>query len=227
MPLELIDKQDNFEIVREEIASILAVETANQQIKAVAAGKDPKLWEFKVYTERSLIWKSLTNTENPVVPVVNISFESSEYASDQAAYTLTQITDSAIYNIDIFTSALTEELVAGGQIPGDRQSIIDCQRITRLIRNILYSVPPDTTVPGDDYAYFNMSGIVMERKLQTIQSYIPNYKEQGIYVTGTRMVLAVKFSEFALEGPDNPLNLLQATTIVNEFGEVIYEFDLS
>lgn len=228
MPLALIDKKDNFEIVRDELAAILALETANQQALATAVGKDPDLWKFRVFAERSGVWESLQSQIDgiPVFPVVNIWFSSLDFATDQAGYTLTQVADPGSYNIDIFASALTEKLSGPGQKPGDLQAALDCQRIVRLVRNILFSVPADTTKPGDNYPYLNLPGVVMERKIQSIQYFIPDYKEQGVHIQAARIPLAVKFSEFALEGPDNPFELVQLQTVFNETGEVLYEFDL-
>ena len=50
MTLPLIDKLDTFEIVRDEIAAILATEIASQE--ALAAGEpDPTLWRLRVFLE--------------------------------------------------------------------------------------------------------------------------------------------------------------------------------
>ena len=48
----LIDKQDTFEIVRDQIAAILATEVASQMSKAVEAEKDPALWKLRIFAER-------------------------------------------------------------------------------------------------------------------------------------------------------------------------------
>ena len=54
MITELIDKLDNFEIIRDKIALILANEIANQKVIATNQGKTtPDEWNFKTYTERS------------------------------------------------------------------------------------------------------------------------------------------------------------------------------
>ena len=59
---DLIDKEDTFEIVRNQIALILANESASQVALATTAGKpDPNLWALKVYTERSNPWEQALN----------------------------------------------------------------------------------------------------------------------------------------------------------------------
>ena len=52
----LIDKQDSFEIVRDQIAGILYENQLAQQALAVTAGKDPALWELRVFTEATNPW---------------------------------------------------------------------------------------------------------------------------------------------------------------------------
>ena len=54
---ELIDKQDNFEIVRDQIAAILVNEVASQMALATAEAKDPEDWNLQIFTERSNPWE--------------------------------------------------------------------------------------------------------------------------------------------------------------------------
>ena len=61
----LIDKQDNSEIIRDQIGVILANELANQQVLAAAAFKEPTEWEMNVYLER----------HNPIEDWLNIDAE--------------------------------------------------------------------------------------------------------------------------------------------------------
>lgn len=225
MPLELIDKRDNFEKVRDEIAAILAFETANQQVLALAGGKDPALWEFDVYIERARIWESLTVLEEPVPPVVSVYFESENFAGDQSLTALRQTADPGIFNIEIFTTALNQKNVGDGYITADRAAILDCQRIIRLIRNILFSVPADTSQSGQDYTYLNMRGVVAHRRIQSVVQFQPDYKKQAVIIAAARIALAVKYIETALDGPDQPFELLQVQTTTTTGGQVIIQFD--
>lgn len=225
MPLELIDKQDNFELVRNEIAAILAAETVNQQALAVLAGKNPELWKFDVYIERARIWESLTELEEPVAAVVSIYFESEDFARDQSYNALLQTADPGIFNIDIFTTALNQKNVGDGYITADRAAILDCQRVIRLIRNILFSVPADSTQPGQDYTFLNMRGVVGYRRVQSVVQFQPDYKKQAVVLAAARIALAVKYIETALEGPDQPFELLQVEATTTTDGQVIIQFD--
>lgn len=225
MPLGLIDKQDNFEKIRDEIAAILAFETANQQALAVIAGKDPKLWEFDVYVERARIWESLSSFDEPVPPVVSVYFESESFAGDQSYNALLQTADPGIFNIEIFTTALNQKNVGDGYVTADRAAILDCQRIIRLIRNILFSVPADSTQPGQNYTYLNMRGVVAHRRIQSVVQFQPDYKKQAVIIAAARIELAVKYIETALEGPDQPFELLQVQATTTTGGQVIIQFD--
>src|SRR5688500_17558093 len=81
---KLIEKTDSFETLRDEIAAILAVESAQQQALALAAGENPLLWTLRVYTERSAPWAAFPDVGEAVpvyetTPVVNVSCDSSNY----------------------------------------------------------------------------------------------------------------------------------------------------
>lgn len=224
---QLIDKRDNFEIIRDEIAAILALETASQQALAIAAGKNPTLWAFDVFVERARPWESLTALEEPIVPIVNIWFDSEDFARNQSFNSLQHTADPGIFNIDVLTSALSVKNVGDGYDPADRQATLDCQRIMRLIRNILFSVPPDHTQPGQDYQFLNMRGIVGYRRIQSLTSFQPDYKKQAIAIGAGRISLAVKYVETASEGPYQNFELLQVQATTTTNGQVIIDFDLT
>ena len=77
MTLALIDRQDTFEIIRDQIAALLATEISNQQALASAAGKDPDLWKLRIYLERMNAWEAWLNDQSDLSPLVNIWFASS------------------------------------------------------------------------------------------------------------------------------------------------------
>ena len=227
MTLPLIDKYDNFELITNEIASILAVETVNQQALALAAGKDPALWEFKVYVERSNPWELLPDDEEPIIPIVNVWWESLNFVQAQSLPAVNQVADPSMFNIDIIADSITEKLTGTGQFVGDKAANEKAKRIVRLVRNILFSVPADVSQPGNDYTYLNMKGIVGARWIQNIARFVTDYDKQSIPVSAARITLAVKHLETALEGPYENLELLQAQTTFTGDGQVVYEFDLT
>lgn len=225
MPLPLIDKKDNFELVEDEIAAILAFETVNQQALATAAGKDPKLWEFKVYRERSKPWELLDGES--IIPIVNIWFETMNIDRSTSYHALKQTADPSVFNIDIIADSITEQFEGSGHASGDKQANLSALRMIRLIRNILFSVPADFSQPGQDYTFLNLKGVVGHRWIQSISRFVMDYDKRSVPVSAARLSLAVKHAETGLEGPYENLELVQMDTTFNETGEVTYQFDLT
>ncbi|NCB47876.1 hypothetical protein EOM81_12795, partial [bacterium] len=84
----LIDKQDNMEIIRDEIASIISLEIANQKILATAAGKDSSLWDFSVYAEKTTAWELVENSDGKITsqtPLINVYLESANIVNAQGS----------------------------------------------------------------------------------------------------------------------------------------------
>ena len=48
----LLEEKASFEVVRDQIATLLDTEQANQQALAIAKGKDPSFYGLKVFVER-------------------------------------------------------------------------------------------------------------------------------------------------------------------------------
>jgi len=224
--LPLIDKQDNFEKIRDEIAAILAFETVNQQTLAAGAGKDPKLWAFDVYRERTRVWEGLSELDEPVDPVVNVWFDSASPVANQSYNSLLHTFDPGIFNIDVFATAINEKNVGTGYVTADQKAVLDAQRIIRLIRNILFSVPPDVTEPGMNYEELNLPGVVAYRRIQSETIFQPDYNKQAVVVGAARIVMAVKYIETGLEGPDQDFELLQSGATTTDGGQIFFEFDL-
>jgi hypothetical protein len=103
----LIQKQDNFEIVRDQIAALLVVEVDNQM--------------------------TLATHDN--TPVVNVWYDSSNYPEDVGGTVHRQKTTST-YNIDIYARGIATQ-TAEGHTPGDLAATIAAQRALMLTRNIL------------------------------------------------------------------------------------------
>jgi len=69
----LIDKQDSFEIIRDQIAAILSTEVASQMALAIAEAKEPNDWKMRIFIERSNPWEQwLNNPTEDKSPIVNV-----------------------------------------------------------------------------------------------------------------------------------------------------------
>jgi len=207
----LIDKQDNVELIRDEIASILAVEQQNQQALATADGQDPDLWKLRVYRERSNPWAEFQPApESPVddvSPIVNVWFDTESF-DESRSNTVRNQHATATYNIDCYGYAKSESDPGGGHKPGDREAALVSQRAARLCRNILMA---------GHYTYLGMRGVVWKRFPRSIETFqVPIDNRNAIKVVDTRLALLVQFSEFSPQVEPVELELLSVTVRFEE-----------
>ncbi len=212
----LIDKQDSFEIIRDQIAAILAAEVVSQKQKATDAGKDPALWDFKVYTERSNPWESYLNDTAELTPIVNVWYDNSVFSETQSNIVEKQATDG-IFNIDCYAVANSSDNVAGGHNPGDKEAAFAVQRVLRLVRNILMSA---------EYTYLGLRGLVWQRWPQTVTAFQPQQDRGNVRpVIAARIGFKVKFNEFSPQISGDMLELLSAQVTRAEDGEILLDAD--
>ena len=136
MITELIDKQDNFEVVRDQITAILVTEIANQMQLATNAGKDPNDWKLRIFKERSNPWEQLLNEQTDRSPIVNIWYDNSNFQPNKSNISERQASET-VYNIDCYGYGLSQDDGNGGHLPGDREAALEVQKALRLVRNIL------------------------------------------------------------------------------------------
>ena len=219
MALPLIDKSDNFELVRDAITAILATEVANQMALAEAAAKDPALWDFGVFEERSTPWEALFDAEEEDVvdetPLVNVWYDNSNFPKDKGDTIERQASDS-VYNIDCYAAAVSKnDRTGAGHLPGDRQAALNLQRVIRLVRNILMS--------GEN-TYLQLRGVVWSRWIQSINSFQPQLSDRpAIHVQAARIAFAVRFNEFSPQATPETLETVFATVKRQSDGKVLVE----
>jgi hypothetical protein len=207
----LIDKQDNAEIVRDEIAAILLAEAASQKALAVDAGKDPALWDLRVFTERSNPWEELN--EDNATPIVNVWWENENF-NESASNTVSQQQADAVFNIDCYGYGISQDDTEGHK-PGDREAAFEAQRAVRLVRNILMA---------SDYTYLGLRGLVWKRWPQSITIFQPQISERNVdNVVGARLALGVKFNEFSPQYTGVTLELVSMKVYRKETGELLLD----
>lgn len=213
----LIDKQDNFEIIRDQVAAILTLESANQQILAAEAAKDPDDWKLNVYTERSNPWDQWVTGSEDQTPIVNVFFDNSTF--DGAASNISERQKSeTIINIDCYGRGISADIPEGGHVPGDYDAAITVQRAVRLVRNMLMA---------GEYTYLGLRGLVWKRWPVSISSFQPR-KIDGQYVEqviGTRISLKVEFNEFSPQYVGDTLEYIAIEIHRAEDGLIIVEAD--
>ena len=215
----LIDKQDNFEVVRDKIAQILANEVAEQKILAVAASKDPNDWDMKIFTERSNPWEQFLNDPPPGPgrsPIINVWFDSETFPQDVGGTVERQRADG-LFNIDCYGYAVSADVVAGGHNPGDKAAALEAQRAFRLVRNILMAAV---------YTYLDLRGVVAQRWPQSAEVFQPEINGRATQpIVAARFVLRVSYNEFSPQVVPETLELVSVDVKRAEDGSVVAETD--
>lgn len=216
----LIDKQDNFEIVRDQIAAILVTEVANQKALATAASKDPALWDLAVYVERSNPWERWLNQgdeDEPVdeVPIVNVWFDGDSFPGN-AGTVMERQKAEGVFNIDIYGFGSASDNGAGHKA-GDKEAALNCQRAVRLVRNILMA---------SENTYLQLRGLVGRRWVQSRNVFQPEFNGQALNkVVGARLSLQVHYNEFAPQYEGDVLELLTVRVKRTDDNQVILAAD--
>lgn len=205
----LIDKRDNSEIIRDQIAAILVLNVAAQMAFATGEGKDPEAWRLRVYQERSNPWE---NASDEVAPVVNVWFESSA-VNLQASDTVERQTYSGVFNVDVYGFG-TSKSNGAGHVPGDQIAAEEAQRGVRLARNVLMA---------SMYTYLGLRGTVARRMVDAITIFQPKQEANATHVVGARLSLRVDFLEYSPQYVGQPLEVLNAKIYAAEDGQLLIE----
>lgn len=216
MIAELIDKQDNFEVVRDEIAAILVTEVASQMALATAGGKDPNDWKLRVYAERSNPWEALLNEQTDRSPIVNVWFDNSNF-DPRASNSVERQKAEAVFNIDCYGYGMSQDVVGGGHKAGDQEAAIEVQRAIRLVRNILMA---------GEYTYLGLRGLVWSRWPQSVTIFQPNIDARQMQqIVGARLAFRVVFNEFSPQVQAETLELVSAKVSRSEDGAIVINAD--
>lgn len=221
----LVDKRDSSEIVRDEIAAILLVESEEQQRLAAAAGKDPELWRLRVFLERTSPWEFFREgvTTDPesdgpppdTAPIVNVSFQNATYDMGKSDVVMRQHA-VGIYHIDCFgygRSTRTTE----GHAPGDKMAALEAQRAGRLVRNFLMA---------STNTYLGIGALVCRRWMQSIE--MLQTENTGVEnIAAERLTFQVEFNEFSPQYEGEPLELISVGVFRKETGELYFTRDFS
>lgn len=212
----LIDKQDSFEIVRDQLAFILASEVARQMQLATGAGQDPQLWRLRVFLERSNPWEEWLHTQDDRSPIVNIWFNNASYDGRAGNVVERQKTD-AVFNIDCYGCGLSTDDDSGGHNPGDRDAALVVHRALRLVRNIVMAA---------DYTYLGLRGLVWGRWPQSVTTYQPEINGRTVqHIVGARLALQVVFNEFSPQAAGQNLEIVSIDGLRQPNGQIIVEAD--
>lgn len=214
----LIDKQDNFEIIRDQIAAILATEIANQKALAKAASKDPKDWDLRIFTERSNPWEKWLNIDGQTdeSSIVNVWFDNEDF-DPSASNVMERQKANGIFNLDCYGYGVSADNPNGGHNPGDKEAALEVQKAIRLVRNILMAA---------ENTYLQLRGLVWSRMPQSITVFQPELNGQQIQnIVGARIAFKVGFSEFSPQVAEETLDYLAIDINRAEDGSIVAEAD--
>lgn len=212
----LIDKQDTVEIVRDQLALILANESLNQQALALAAAKDPLLWKYDTGTDLSNPFEKWLNEQDDRTPIINVWFDTGTY-SKSSGNVVEKQKMTAQFNIDCYGLGIAQNIDGGGHILGDEKSAKEAHRIMRLARNILMS---------STNTYLQLRGVVWGRFPASQSLMQPRFdNNQGLQVTAGRIILSVDFWEFSPQYNGEELELLNLEIKRDDDGFILAEAD--
>lgn len=213
MITQLIDKQDTFEIVRDQIAAILKLNIENQKLLAANAGKDSSLWDLKIYSERTNPWEEFQDAEGPQSPIVNVWFDMLD-SDDAGSDTVERQKVNGLFNVDCYACGTSIE-TAEGHSSGDEVSALTIHRTVRLLRNILMA---------GTYTYLGLRGTVWGRKVNSINIFQPSADDATMQnIIGARLVFRVTFNELSPQVEAVPLELLSIQVKRAENGEILLQ----
>lgn len=215
----LIDKQDGFEIVRDQIAAILKLESENQKELARIANKDDAPWDLQVFLERSNPFEKWLNDRDEPAPIVNVWYDNGSFPEGRGNVVEKQ-EHVAIYNIDCYGLGVSEADGAGHK-PGDREAALEAQRALKLVRNILMAAVN---------TYLQLQGTVGQRWIQSITVFQPQIEGRTVQnVVGVRIALKVRLEELSPQVTPVTLETLTVEVKRTEDGEVVLnaEYDFT
>jgi len=210
----LIDKQDTSEIVRDQIAAILATEAASQYDLAVSSGEDPAQWTFTTYSERNNPWSEFLDAETPQPPVINVTLEQCDYSMTTSTITGDFIATSALFNIDCYGHGMAQDDLGDGHTVGDLMGSLEAQRTARFVRNVFASAY---------YTYLGMRKTVHRRWIDSLTIMQPPFEDRALQqIVAARLALRVEFNEFAPQHVGETLELISATVKRKRTGEIYF-----
>ena len=230
----LIDKFDNFELIRDEIAAILLVEKENQKVLADAAGKDPALWDFDVFRERTSPWEIIEDIDGKITketPLVNVYFDQMKNVNS-ASNNIDRQQVNGTFNIDVLAGKNHKTDVDGKIIRGDELAAVEAQRVVRLVRNILmsniytYIFTATDPASGIPVAFRGENQIVSERTFNQIQMFQPQINDRPAqHVVGARLQMRVDFLEFSPQITGQQMELISSECTRSSDGLVYFKTD--
>lgn len=214
----LIQKQDTFQIIRDQIAAILATEIANQYALAQVEGSvDAELWNFAVLSESTNpveAWLEEQPEDEPnLTPIVNVWYDTTSFDSASSVQSNRQ-TGKGTFQIDCYAAGVAQDTDAG-HLPGDIDAANRVQNVLMLVRNILMS---------SEYVYLGLprGEFVGNRAIQSTTMLQPQFASPTARkILCARLSFGVSYNEYAPENTFPDLELISVD--ISENGQVVIQ----
>lgn len=209
----LIDKKDNFELIKYKIASIIKSELENQKKLAREISEDKaKNYDIKVFIDKvnplSIYSESQTQNEKGQLPIVNITFDGDDLTLEGSSNIREQKVRGTYY-IDCYAF---KNKKAGKE--GDEEVSREADRIGTIIRNILMF---------DNYIVLDMRGIVVRRYVTKREKMI-NQNSSAENVSAMRLIFEVEYLEESVRNQTYTLEEIFGQCILAQTSEILFEY---
>lgn len=209
----LIDKKDNFELIKYKIASIIKSELENQKKLAREISEDKaKNYDIKVFIDKvnplSIYSESQTQNEKGQLPIVNITFDGDDLTLEGSS-NIGQQKVRGTYYIDCYAF---KNKKAGKE--GDEEVSREADRIGTIIRNILMF---------DNYIVLDMRGIVVRRYVTKREKMI-NQNSSAENVSAMRLIFEVEYFEESVRNQTYTLEEIFGQCILAQTSEILFEY---
>ena len=210
----LIDKKDNFELIKYKIASILKSELENQKNLAKAISEDKaKDYDMKIFIDKvnplSIYSEARTQNEKGQLPIVNITFDGDDLTLEGSS-NIGQQKVRGTYYIDCyaFKNKKTGE-------EADEEVSREADRIGTIIRNILMF---------DGYITLDMQRVVVRRYVTKREKMI-NQNSSAENVSAMRLIFEVEYLEESVRNQTYTLEEVFGQCILAQTSEVLFEYN--
>jgi len=204
MAISALISEAGFELIRDQIAAILAIELPNQRTLAASFPNDLAIIEsfwgeddvLNLFLER-FVPVDLTEQNS-----INVYYENTGYQTGTSKIQKA----AANFNIDLEVASK-----ASSSSEGDKKSALYIQRMAGIIRGIIQD--------GDYFRLGFAPGFVSHRFITSINPFQPTQIDNANYIMGLKISLQVKYDEIVSLKPLNDLLGNDTKIDVDDYGK--------
>ena len=215
----LIDLSNNpIQVLILKIGEVLVNESANQQAKAIAEGKDPEPYKMRVIADR---FNPLDELKTNTTPLVSIE-ESDDSRLIESSGGHGKQRKLVSINIDCLGTGVAKQTDTGHR-PADLDATERCRNLANLVNKILVLADLNNNL-GLDRKYFNSMGIQSEQVLNV------DFDSRQMQPTiAKRLVLQCRVTDTPVINEGVPLDSIVVDIERGDSGEIYttMEFDFT